>query len=218
MGQKLSRRHFVHAITASAGAGVLAACGNKAAPTSSNQTSSAPRPVPPASQPFSVSLPRETFLQYLDATADTNMRRCHHCAQATFATLQDGFGLEGGAILKALTPLPGIAERGETCGAVVASLMALGLMFGRDRIDDWPAWRASLGPAQAFCAAFKKEFGSTQCGDLHERLFGRRYNLADPAELREFQSASPGPTELCGGVVRKAVRLAAEILLEKRPA
>jgi hypothetical protein len=53
---------------------------------------------------------------------------------------------------------------------------------------------------------------------LHEKLFGKRYNLADPVELREFQSTRPGPTELCGGVVRKAVRLAAEILLEKRPA
>ncbi len=162
----------------------------------------------------SASLSRELLLEYLDATADMNMRRCHHCAQATFATLEEGFGLEGGGVMKALTPLPGVAERGETCGAVTASLMALGLVFGRDRVDDWAGWRASLVPARRFCDRFEAQFGSTRCGDLHERLFGKRYNLADPAELREFQSTRPGPTEVCGRVVRVAVRLAAETLLD----
>jgi C_GCAxxG_C_C family probable redox protein len=162
-------------------------------------------------------MPRETFLDYLDATADTQMRVSHHCAQATFVSLQEGFDLDGAAIVKALTPLPGIAERGETCGAVTGSLLALGLIFGRDRIDDWPAWRASLGPAQAFCTAFTDQFGSTQCGDVQHKLFGRSYDLADPDQLRAFQSATPGPTELCGKVVRRAVRIAAEIILDKHP-
>lgn len=37
-----------------------------------------------------------------------------NCAQTTFLTLQEGFNLEDGAILKALTPFPGIGLRGET--------------------------------------------------------------------------------------------------------
>ncbi|OQC65407.1 MAG: hypothetical protein BWX48_02527 [Verrucomicrobia bacterium ADurb.Bin006] len=84
-------------------------------------------PKPPLPSPFQASnaspsnprlpadvLLRAGFLDFLDVTADTTMRRCHHCAQATFVSLQEGFGPEGGAIVKALTPLPGIAERGET--------------------------------------------------------------------------------------------------------
>jgi hypothetical protein len=63
-----------------------------------------------------------------------------------------------------------------------------------------------------------QEYGSTQCGDLHEKLFGRRFNLSDPADLRAFQAAVPGPTQVCGGVVRKAVRLAAEFILQQPPA
>ncbi|MHC1769108.1 MAG: C-GCAxxG-C-C family protein [Verrucomicrobiia bacterium] len=145
------------------------------------------------------------------------MRSCHHCAQATFVALQETFGLEGGAIVKALTPFPGIAERGETCGAVVGCLMALGLVFGRDRIDDWQSWRACLTPARAFCTRFEKELGSTMCGNLLEKHFGRRFNLADPEELRAFQSATPGPSQVCGGIVRKAVRMAAEVILDHRP-
>ena len=161
-------------------------------------------------------LPREVFLEFLEVTADTTMRQCHHCAQATFVSLQEGFGLEGGAIVKALTPLPGIAERGETCGAVIGGLMALGLVFGRDRIDDWSGWRSCLPPARTFCARFEREMGSTQCGSLVEKFFGKRYDLADPAQLAQFQSARPGPTETCGRVVKTAVRLAAEVILEER--
>jgi hypothetical protein len=55
-----------------------------------------------------------------------------NCAQTSFAVLQEEFNLDGGEVLRALTPFPGIALRGETCGAVVGSLMALGLVYGRD--------------------------------------------------------------------------------------
>ena len=44
-----------------------------------------------------------------------------NCAQTSFAVLQGEFNLEGGAILKALTPFPGIALRSETCGAVTVN-------------------------------------------------------------------------------------------------
>jgi hypothetical protein len=35
-----------------------------------------------------------------------------------------------------LNPFPGIALRGETCGAVIGCLMALGLEFGREDLSD----------------------------------------------------------------------------------
>jgi C_GCAxxG_C_C family probable redox protein len=57
---------------------------------------------------------------------------CGNCDQTTFLTLRDEFDLEGDEVLKALTPFPGIALRGETCGAVTGGLMILGLVYGRD--------------------------------------------------------------------------------------
>ena len=142
------------------------------------------------------------------------MRLCHHCAQTSFLALHEVFGLGDASFVKALTPLPGIAERGETCGAVTGCLLALGLAFGRERLDDWAGWRACLVPARAFCDRFVAEMGSTQCADVVEKVFGHRYNLADPAELARFQDAAP--TAKCGGVVREAVRLAAGLILDKR--
>ena len=103
-----------------------------------------------------------------------------NCAQTSFLALQEQFGLDDGSILKALTVFPGIALRGETCGAVVGCLMALSLVYGRERLDDWEGYIRSLRPARRFCRSFEKELGSTMCGDILESIFGRRYNLAIP--------------------------------------
>jgi C_GCAxxG_C_C family probable redox protein len=214
-----NRRAFVKTAVTCAGIGLVSSCSRVPEETSTvepqhklhgSATLQAATPArSPGSQP-----PRETVLASVEHLADAHVRRCHHCAQASFLALDDVFGFGQPGILKALTPMPGIAERGETCGAVVGSLMALGLVFGRDQIEDWSAWRASLVPARTFCDRFQAEFGSTQCGDIVERLVGRRLNLYDPVELAQFQVA--GATQLTSRVVRKAVRVAAELILDQK--
>ena len=67
-----------------------------------------------------------------------------NCAQTSFAILNEEHKLDGQQILKALTPFPGIALRGETCGAVIGSLMALGLVYGREDLTDWKGYIGSL--------------------------------------------------------------------------
>ena len=135
-----------------------------------------------------------------------------NCAQTSFLTLQEVFDLDGGSVLKALTPFPGIALRGETCGAVTGPLMAIGLVFGRDRdqLGDWSIYTASLRPSRQFCSRFEKELGSTMCGDLVESKFGRRFNLADPEESKEW--AKCGAMEKCGEIILTGVRIASEII------
>ena len=156
---------------------------------------------------------REKVLKDVDEKVQKYMPAYFHCAQTSFLTLQEQFGLKNGAILKALTPFPGIALRGETCGAVVGSLMALGLVFGRDKLDDQQAFQASLPSAVEFCTRFEKEVGSTMCSSIIEKEFGKKYNLQDPAQVEEWLAV--GAVEKCTSVVRKAVRIAAEILLDK---
>ena len=134
-----------------------------------------------------------------------------NCAQTSFLVLKEQFNLDDGKILKALTPFPGVALRGETCGAVIGSLMALGLVFGRDNIDDMPGYVRSLPPARKFCRQFEKEQGSTMCGDILEAKLGKKYNLANPIESAMYLS-SGGP-EKCAEVVASAVRIAAEIMM-----
>jgi len=157
---------------------------------------------------------KEDIMAQLDEKARKYLGISGNCAQSSFLALSEQFGLGDGTTLKALTPFPGIALRGETCGAVVGSLLALGLVFGRDRLDDWDGYLRSLRPARAFCRAFEKEFGSTMCNDVLKSLFGRTYNLADPAEAEEWQKA--GSSEKCPVAVAGACRMAAEIMMDKK--
>jgi len=136
-----------------------------------------------------------------------------NCAQTSFATLQQEFGLEGGEILKALTPFPGIALRGETCGAVTGCLMAIGLVYGRDDLDDWKGYLASLPPSRRFCRRFEEQHGSTACGDILESKLGRNYDLANRVEAVKYAIA--GGKKTCTEIIESAVIIAAGIIEKK---
>jgi len=140
------------------------------------------------------------------------MSKSHNCAQSTFYALSEQFGLGGDDVLKALTPLPGLAERGETCGAVTGALMAMGLIYGRDNLEDWKKYRSSLVPTNTFCQKFQEELGSSLCCQIQERAFGKCYNLMDPEQLKDFQRADA--TSRCTRVVQKACRIAADIIVK----
>lgn len=150
----------------------------------------------------------------LENKVKENLAICGNCAQTTFLTLMDEFNMDGDEILKALTPFPGIALRGETCGAVTGSLMALGLVFGRDKenLNNWQAYLDSLRPSRKFCRLFENELGSTMCDDIVAAQFGRRFDLADPEEAMQWLNC--GALEKCGDVIGLGVRITAQIMLD----
>jgi C_GCAxxG_C_C family probable redox protein len=200
----MNRRKFVRIGAASAGGLTISGCAGE-------ETS----PRRQARRATGDGLTREAILELADATAQQKIAICHHCAQSTFLALQEVFGLEGDEIVKALTPLPGIAERGETCGAVIGALMAMGLVYGRDSITDWETWRKSLVPARAFCERFEERFGSTTCSDVVESQFGERLDLYDADDHAQFLAHDP--TTKCGEVVGHAARLAADLIRDADP-
>lgn len=137
-----------------------------------------------------------------------------NCAQTSFAVLQEEFDLDGDQILRALTPFPGIALRGETCGAVIGCLMALGLEFGREDLSDWRGYIASLPSARRFCRRFEEQYGSTACAGILEVKLGRNYDLADRTQALEY--ATSGGPEACTKVVATAVQIASEAIRKNR--
>jgi len=140
--------------------------------------------------------------------------KSRNCAQTSFAVLQEQFGLDGDAVLKALTAFPGIALRCETCGAVTGGLMALGLVFGREELDDEKGFQRAVTIARTFCQRFEEELGSTMCGSIQESKFGRKFDLLDPKHLTAWEAANP--IDKCSVVVGTGVRIAAEIITENR--
>lgn len=210
--KSFKRRNFLKYISSLPLIGVLISCrkNSKSQKDQHNQN----LVVDPEAMELSKSMSNDQVFAMLDQRVKFTMQKSHNCAQTAFYALSEQFGLGGDDVLKALTPLPGIAERGETCGAITGSLMAMGLLYGRDELDDWETYRKSLKPTHKFCELFEKELGSTHCCQIQERAFGRSFNLMDPVELKEFQRA--GATGKCTEVVQKACRIAAEIILENQ--
>lgn len=212
--KKLTRRKFFAQITVlSIGSMILGACLGKRKDSNPSKVQEQGDQDPEICLSKNREMPRDLVMKLLDQKADHYMQLSNNCAQSSFMALSDQFGIKGEGVVKALTPLPGIAERGETCGAVTGPLMVFGLIYGRgkDRLFDWDVYRDSLIPSGKFCGLFEKEFGSLMCFDIQQASFGRKYRLRDPEELKAFQQADA--TRKCSEVVRKAVRMAADIIL-----
>lgn len=134
------------------------------------------------------------------------------CARTSFAVLNEQFKLKGNRLIRGLKPFPGIAHRGETCGTVSGSLLALGLYFEPSGNLKNPQQADTITHAKHFCDTFEKEFGSTMCKGVQEHQYGRSYDLSNEKEKLEFmQVASSGK---CMEVIKKAVRIAGEIIID----
>ncbi|MCK4579808.1 MAG: C_GCAxxG_C_C family protein [Dehalococcoidia bacterium] len=156
---------------------------------------------------------REETLNQLEERAGDYEERSGCCAQGCLLALQEQFHLGDELTFKAATAMPGIALRGETCGAVIGGLMAIGLAYGRESLDDWEGFLRAIRPARRFCRRFEKEFGSMMCRDIVKLQCGRSFDLADPAESREFEESAG--YQKCRVPPGKAARIAGEIIMEK---
>jgi len=79
------------------------------------------------------------------------------CSQGVLLALQDDFGHRHPEVFKAATVLSGgVARHGETCGALLGSLMAPGLVVGREKMEDTQTYRDSMGPSADIIARLRK--------------------------------------------------------------
>jgi C_GCAxxG_C_C family probable redox protein len=158
-------------------------------------------------------LPLET-LDDLNKRAHDALAESGNCAQASFSVLDNFFKLDGQQAMKALAVLPGVALRGETCGAVLGCLMAIGLAFGPEEAGDRAAFLEAIPPARRFCRAFESETGSTMCAELLKSQLGQAFDLSRSTDFAEYVHC--GGVESCGDLVGRAVQLAAEIMAQEQ--
>ena len=136
-----------------------------------------------------------------------------NCAQSVVFALQEDFPAVRVIPLHALTAMSGIALRGETCGAVSGAILALGALTGSEEAEFMEDMLPTLERATKFCDAFEEEFGSLICRSIHERIFGRTYDLSDPVQQMEFVEI--GGVAKCRAPVEAASRIVAEMMLEE---
>lgn len=142
----------------------------------------------------------------------------HGCSQCVFAAVQETLGLNNKSAFKAATGLAGgVARMGETCGALLGGIMAIGILFGREALEDSASsmgYQMTMQLSSQLCKEFIREFGTTRCRDIQAKLFGRSFDLSDPEQRKEFMLAGAYSINGCPSVVKKAVRLTMEIILK----
>ncbi|MDP6127711.1 MAG: C-GCAxxG-C-C family protein [Dehalococcoidales bacterium] len=142
------------------------------------------------------------------------------CAQSVLGALQEELEIGSTDSFKALSVLAGgIARQGETCGAVVGALSALGLANGRERIEDTQANKDAMDQAVIVTTRFKNEMkkqftfkgklNSTLCRHVQKKIFGRSFDLLDKDDFRAFVAAGgrsdAGCPKVCGVAAQVSV-------------
>lgn len=160
--------------------------------------------------------PYEQFLRKIEEDAFEYEKKYHGCSQCVLRALQDHLNLGDGDAFKAASAFAGgIGSLGETCGALTGGIMAIGLAVGRDKLEDSTLssrYQKAMELTRELHRRFKKEFGSVKCWSIQKTIFGRHFGIS--AEPIEFIRA--GGYEECPKVVKKAARIAGEIILRER--
>ncbi|MBA7622700.1 hypothetical protein ES703_30082 [subsurface metagenome] len=123
------------------------------------------------------------------------------------------FGLGNMEIIKALSPFPGFGSTGRICGGVTGGLIALGLYFGSEDMQNYEGTGATMTAAREFLPRFEEKLGSLLCAEIQEWVFGR---FMDPRASQENLEAfiKAKGYEKCTLPAGIGARLAAEIIIE----
>ena len=158
---------------------------------------------------------KEEILARIEKEAHDYERDFHGCSRCVLKPLQDNLDLGSEASLKASTPLAaGVAMRGETCGAFLGGLMAVGIATASEDLEDVNALTNSLAAGFRLARNVEKELGTTNCTKIQTDKLGRFYSLADPEQYKAFIEA--GGYRECPKVVSKIARMTAEFILDYR--
>jgi C_GCAxxG_C_C family probable redox protein len=173
-------------------------------------------------------IPKERLLSDAESRVFQYALEYKNCCQCTLLALQELFDLNSDDTLKSATGfVGGIGRTGSVCGALVAGIMAFGLLYGRDlqtmkhpdpdfrnqRKEEIESRLCLL--ARELCERFQKEFDSIICDEIERKLLGRSFDKWDPKD-REEKARLGGYERHCPSVMAKGARWAAEIILKER--
>lgn len=158
---------------------------------------------------------REKLLDRVAWAAYNNDRVYQGCTRSVLHALQTHLHLGDGEVLKASTALAGgVARMGETCGALTGGIMAIGLTYGSEKLEDVQAYRDTMEACYGMYNQFKAQIGGTICTDIQKRLFGRTFDFKKKEEGEEWYRA--GGPEKCPVVCALAARIAAGIIMTRK--
>ena len=150
-------------------------------------------------------------------TAKAAIIRDDICARSVLVGLKEIFDVIPEEMITATLSLAGgTGSASGSCGAYCCGLMAVGLKFNATLDEELANPAVKQRGAGKFCEyrdRFLNEMGTIMCPGLQEKVFGRAYDLIDPADHEAFLS-TPGHENKCAEIVGVATRIAAEMILE----
>jgi hypothetical protein len=172
------------------------------------------------------SMSRQQILEKVYELGTGFERHSGSCSQCTAAALREILGFEDVVVRIATSSCGGQAGFSTgACGGVVGGTIVLDYYLGRSA-DMLSATRVipqgleelsrAMDAARLFCGKFIRHYGSILCPQVQTKIYGRSFNLQDPAEWDAFEKAGAhtDPTK-CIRVVGNAARWALETLIEK---
>lgn len=133
-----------------------------------------------------------------------------NCAQSVLIQFCEEYGLDSTTALKLATSFGGgMAHNAQTCGAVTGAIMAIGLKYGRTRVEDIEIKDKNYELVGKFMTEFKKSFGSLSCPEL------LGIDLSTP-EGFAIQKEKGMTRQVCPKFVSGAARILEEIISEKK--
>jgi C_GCAxxG_C_C family probable redox protein len=158
---------------------------------------------------------REKLLNEIFELALENDMKYFGWTQSVLAALQEKMNIGTKEVFKAGSALAGgVARQAETCGAVTGSIMAVGSIIGRERLEDLEQYQKAMGTAYQIYGLFKEKVGHTLCWEIHKIRYGRVYRLFVPEERQAFHDIGGHSRKGCPEVCGIAARIAAEVILD----
>jgi len=145
-------------------------------------------------------------------------KQYHGCSQCPLLALQEYLGLEDELTFKAASSLcGGLAFSGNTCGALSAGVMVLGMKYGRANIEEGLAGLVKgMLPAHRLVKWFEGEFGTTVCRELSGLQMDEELLKAMAAAPEAMEAALPAELiEKCSQIVGKTAEKVAELISEE---
>jgi C_GCAxxG_C_C family probable redox protein len=99
--------------------------------------------------------------------AERNVTQHEACAQSILAALMEELGIDDPLVFRAAGAMQGGMLCSLTCGVHIAAMMVLGLLMGRERLEEgldgiFPV----VAPAQELIGRLNQRLGSSSCREL----------------------------------------------------
>jgi C_GCAxxG_C_C family probable redox protein len=158
---------------------------------------------------------KKAYIEKLGELAKHYEETYHGCCRSVLKSFDDILKIGNGNIIKAAVPLgAGVARSGETCGVLLGGLMAIGIIYGSDAMEysrKSEYYKKAMTLGMKLCDLFFEEFGSLRCFDIQKKIYGQKYNLRDPNDVKTFTEVKGKCADV---VARMGTILAARVIFD----